>query len=47
MLYTGNPNWVRLIADRGYDSNTVRAALATRGIQPLIPACSNNRRATH
>jgi transposase len=37
----------RLIADRGYDSNAVRAALATRGIQPIIPARSNNRRATH
>jgi len=37
----------RLIADRGYDSNAVRAALDTRGIQPLIPARSNNRRATH
>src|SRR5205085_1912817 len=37
----------RLIADRGYDSNTIRAALDTRGIQPIIPARSNNRRATH
>jgi uncharacterized protein len=37
----------RLIADRGYDSNAVRAALAARGIQPIIPARSNNRRATH
>ena len=37
----------RLIADRGYDSNAVRAALDTRGIQPLIPARANNRRATH
>lgn len=37
----------RLIADRGYDSNAVRAALDTRGIQPIIPARSNNRRATH
>src|SRR5262245_45078487 len=37
----------RLIADRGYDSNAVRAALATRSIQPIIPARSNNRQATH
>src|SRR5262250_507485 len=37
----------RLIADRGYDSNAVRAALDARGIQPIIPARSNNRRATH
>ena len=37
----------RLIADRGYDSNAVRTALDTRGIQPIIPARSNNHRATH
>jgi transposase len=37
----------RLIAARGYDSNAVRAALDTRGIHPLIPARSNNPRATH
>ncbi len=37
----------RLIADRGYDSNAIRAALDTRGIQPIIPARSNNRQATH
>ena len=36
----------RLIADRGYDSNAVRTALDTRGIQPIIPARSNNHRAT-
>jgi transposase len=37
----------RLIADRGYDSNAVRAALAPRGIPPIIPARSNTHRATH
>ena len=37
----------RLIADRGYDSNGLRAALAQRGIEPIIPARVNNRRATH
>ena len=37
----------RLIADRGYDSHAVRTALDTRGIQPIIPARSNNHRATH
>jgi transposase len=36
----------RLIADRGYERNAVRAALDTQGLQPLIPARSNNRRAT-
>ena len=37
----------RLIADRGYDSNTVRALLVKRAIEPIIPARRNNRVATH
>ena len=37
----------RLIADRGYDSNAVRASLAARGIEPIIPARRNNTVATH
>lgn len=37
----------RLIADRGYDSNSAREALADRGIEPIIPARSNNTIATH
>jgi len=37
----------RLIADRGFDSNEVRADLEGRGIEPIIPARSNNRVATH
>lgn len=37
----------RLIADRGYDSNALRAALARRGIEPIIPARRNNSKATH
>jgi transposase len=37
----------RLIGDRGYDSNTVRALLVKRGIEPIIPARSNNKVATH
>lgn len=36
----------RLIGDRGYDSNAVRAALAARGIEPIIPARRNNTVAT-
>src|SRR5918998_3095306 len=28
----------RLIADRGYDSNPLRARLARQGIEPIIPA---------
>ncbi len=37
----------RLIADRGYDSNAVRASLVAQGIEPIIPARSNNTVATH
>jgi transposase len=37
----------RLIADRGYDSNALRQMLAERGIEPIIPARSNNAHATH
>jgi transposase len=37
----------RLIGDRGYDSNTVRALLVKRGTEPIIPARSNNTVATH
>lgn len=37
----------RLVADLGYDSNAVRASLAARGIEPIIPARRNNTVATH
>lgn len=37
----------RLIADKAYDSNGLRARLAKRGIMPLIPARSTSRTATH
>ena len=37
----------RLIADRGYDSNPARETLVNRGIEPVIPARSNNTIATH
>jgi transposase len=37
----------RLIADRAYDSNHMRERLEDRGIEPIIPARSNNRKATH
>jgi transposase len=38
---------LRLIADRGYDSNELRGELAGTGIEPVIPAKRNNRVATH
>ena len=37
----------RLMADRGYDSNPLRARLARRGIEPIIPARATHKRATH
>jgi transposase len=37
----------RLIADRAYDSNPLRSRLAKRGIDPIIPARSTSRAATH
>jgi transposase len=36
----------RLIADRAYDSNPLRRRLWERGIEPIIPARSNNHSAT-
>jgi transposase len=37
----------RLIMDRAYDSNAVRKDLADDGIEPIVPARKNNRRAPH
>jgi transposase len=37
----------RLVMDRAYDSNVVRKNLAECGIEPIIPARRNHRRATH
>lgn len=42
---SGSPE--RLIADKAYDSNPAREQLVERGIDPIIPARRNNRRATH
>ena len=37
----------QLIGDRGYDSNAVRTDLIKEGIEPIIPARGNNKKATH
>lgn len=37
----------RIIMDRAYDSNPLRERLAQRGIEPIIPARRNNKKATH
>src|SRR6059036_108394 len=39
-----NPD--RLVLDRGYDSNQLRMELKLQGIDPIIPARSNNPNAT-
>lgn len=37
----------RMILDRAYDSNHLRKQLSKRKIDPIIPARSNNKNATH
>jgi len=37
----------RLVADRAYDNNKLRTQLVRRGIEPIIPARSNDKVATH
>jgi transposase len=37
----------RLVLDRAYDSNPLRGRLSARGIEPIIPARTNNKNATH
>ena len=36
-----------LIGDKGYDSNKIREYLLKKGIEPIIPARKNNKKATH
>jgi transposase len=38
---------LRVVADRGYDSNRFRLFLSAHGSEPIIPARENNRNATH
>ena len=40
-----NPD--RLILDKAYDSNPLRKRLARKGIEPIIPARSTHKKATH
>lgn len=35
----------RLLADKGYDSDAIRAALTAQGIRPVIPPRSNRKAA--
>jgi transposase len=43
MLLPALPPARELLADRGYDSNRFRAALATRGIMPCIPSTKSRK----
>jgi transposase len=46
----GKPGWPRKRPrplDRGYKSNPLRGRLVRRGIEPIIPARHNHKRATH
>lgn len=42
-MLTALPNADTLIADRGYDSNWYREALADKGIAPCIPGRKNRK----
>jgi transposase len=43
MMLAALPPARELIADRGYDSNRFRAALAARGITPCIPSTRSRK----
>jgi len=43
MLFSRLPNAKELLADKGYDSDWFRNALAIRGITPCIPPTANRR----
>jgi transposase len=43
MLLPALPPARELLADRGYDSNRFRAALAARGIEPCIPSTKSRK----
>ena len=36
-----------MVMDRGYDSNAVRSFFAGCGVEPVVPARKNNKRAAH
>lgn len=43
MMLPALPPARELLADRGYDSNRFRAALAARGIEPCIPSTKSRK----
>jgi transposase len=43
MMLPALPPARELLADRGYDSNRFRAALASRGIEPCIPSTKSRK----
>lgn len=42
-MATDGPEPKVLIADRGYDANAIREAMAARGVTPIIPARRNRK----
>jgi transposase len=43
LLETANGRFDRLIADRGYDANAIRATIAGQGAEVVIPSPANRR----
>jgi transposase len=43
LIHNAAGRFDRLIADRGYDSNAIRAAIAAQGAEVVIPATTSRR----
>lgn len=43
LIETATGRFDQLIADRGYDTNAIRAAIAAQGAQVVIPSTSSRR----
>jgi transposase len=44
-LLAGSPPAKRLLADKGYDANSLRNSLNSQGTEPVIPSKRNRKRA--
>jgi len=45
LILTGRQPFARLLADKGYDANSLRDALKARGTEPVIPSTRSRKRA--
>lgn len=43
LIAAAQGRFTRLIADKGYDSNTIRAAIAEQGAEAVIPTTTSRR----